>query len=130
MSLRDTILPKGGGLDGQSPIFVPKGQAAEMDLYSVQRDTTIWGPDADDFKPDRWNDGRPLWESKWQYEPFLGGIRMCPAQNQVLTQVSYLLIRFAQEFRVVENRDEILEYMERVSMTVESRNGTKIALRV
>lgn len=128
-ALRDTTLPKGGGLNGESPIFVPKGRVIEMDLYSVQRDNNIWGPDADEFKPDRWGDDRPLWESKWQYQPFLGGIRMCPAQNQVLTQVVYLLVRFAQEFETIENRDPVIEYLEKVTMTVESKNGVKIALR-
>lgn len=129
-SLQDTVLPKGGGPDGQSPIFVPKGQAVRLDLYSIHRDPAIWGQDADEFRPDRWNQGRPLWESKWQYEPFLGGIRMCPAQNQVLTQVSYLLIRFAQEFPFIENKDDILEYQETVRVTVQSRNGVKIGVRV
>lgn len=129
ISLKDTVLPKGGGHKGQSPIFVPKGQIVEMDLYSVQRDPTIWGSDADEFRPSRWNEGRPLWESKWQYEPFLGGIRMCPAQNLVLTQLAYLLIRFAQEFKSLENKDEVDEYIEVITMTVESKNGVKVALR-
>lgn len=128
VSLNNTALPKGGGPDGNSPIFVPKGQTVRIDLYSLQRDPLIWGSDADEFRPDRWSDGRPLWESKWQYQPFLGGVRMCPAQNLVLTQMAYLLIRFAQEFRSLENRDEVDEYIELVSLTVESRNGVKIAL--
>ena len=128
ISLNDTVLPRGGGEDGRSPIFVPKGRVIEMDLYTLQRDPRIWGEDANEFKPDRWHADRPLWEAKWQYEPFLGGIRMCPAQNQVLTQLAYLLVRFAQEFRMVENRDTVYEYMETVSMTVESRNGVKVAL--
>ena len=54
---------------------------------------------------------------------------MCPAQNQVLTQLVYLLVRFAQEFEIVENRDPVHEYLEKVTMTVESRNGVLIALR-
>ncbi|KAF5877056.1 putative n-alkane-inducible cytochrome p450 protein [Botrytis fragariae] len=108
ISLKDTILPKGGGED----------------------DPAIWGADADEFKPDRWLDvNRPLWEAKWQYEPFLGGIRMCPAQNQILIQLSYLLVRLAQQIEFIENRDEVFEYLERVTMTVESKNGTKIAVR-
>ena len=127
-SLTGTILPRGGGHDGQSPIFVPKGQVIEMDPYSLQRDQDIWGKDADQFVPDRWIGDRSLWEAKWQYEPFLGGIRMCPAQNQVLTQLAYLLVRFAQEFRWIENKDPVFEYEEKVTLTVESRNGVKIAL--
>ena len=128
VALRDTVLPRGGGRDGLAPLFVPKHRVLEMDLYTIQRDRSVWGPDADEFRPDRWTEGRPLWETKWQYEPFLGGIRMCPAQNQVLTQVGYLLVRFAQEFERIECRDTVQEYVEKIAMTVESRNGVKIAL--
>ena len=127
-ALRDTILPAGGGSDGRSPLFVPEGQNVEMDLYSLQRDPDIWGPDAEQFRPERWTKGRPLWEANWQYEPFLGGLRMCPAQNQVITQLSYLLVRVAQNFQAVKNRDSVWEYEENIKMTIESRNGVKIAL--
>ncbi len=127
-ALRDTILPAGGGSDGRSPVFVPEGQSVEMDLYSLQRDPDIWGPDAGEFRPERWSEGRPLWEASWQYEPFLGGLRMCPAQNQVITQLSYLLVRVAQNFQAVENRDSVWEYEEEIKMTIESRNGVKVAL--
>lgn len=127
-ALRDTVLPVGGGPDGCSPLFMPEGQNIEVDLYTLQRDPNIWGADAEEFKPDRWAEGRPLWEVNWQYEPFFGGMRMCPAQNQVLTQVSYLLVRMAQKFRAIENKDSVWEYEEEIKMTVESRNGVKVAL--
>jgi len=128
-ALQDTVLPNGGGSDGQSPIFVPKGIVVEMDVYTVQRDPNIWGPDADKFRPGRWLDPhRPLWEAKWQYEPFLGGVRMCPAQNMVLLQLAYLLVRFAQDFKLLVNKDEVFEYVESVTMTVESKRGVVIAV--
>ena len=126
-ALRDTVLPVGGGLDGCSPLFILKGQTIELDLYSLHHNPEIWGTDVEEFKPQRWGDRRPLWEANWQYAPFLGGMRMCPAQNQVLTQVAYLLVRIAQTFRAVENRDSVWEYQEEIKMTVESRNGVKIA---
>lgn len=128
ISLRDTVLPKGGGPDGESPLFVPKGRVIEMDVYCVQHSREYYGEDAEEFRPERWTEGRPRWEAKWQYEPFLGGVRMCPAQNMVLTQVSYLLVRFAQTFAKIECRDPVKEYVEQISMTVESRNGAKLAL--
>lgn len=127
-ALRDTVLPVGGGPDGCSPLFMPKGQKIAVDLYTLQRDPRIWGADAEEFKPERWREGRPLWEASWQYEPFFGGMRMCPAQNQVLTQISYLLVRMAQTFQTVENRDSVWEYVEAMKFTVESRNGVKIGL--
>ena len=128
IALRDTVLPVGGGPDARSPLFMPKGKVIEMDLYSLQRDPRIWGSDAGEFRPQRWRAGRPLWEARWQYEPFLGGMRMCPAQNQVLTQLSYLLVRMAQGYGAMEKKDPHLGYVEEIKMTVESRNGIKIAL--
>lgn len=89
-ALRNTVLPIGGGLDGWSPLFIPKGQTIELDLYSLHHSPEIWGADVEEFKPQRWGDGRPLWEANWQYAHFLGGMRMCPVQNQVITQVAYL----------------------------------------
>ena len=100
-ALRNMILPTGGGSDGRSPLFVPEGQSVEMDIYSLQRDSDIWVPDAGEFRPERCSKGRPLWEANWQYEPFSGELRMCPAQIQVITQLSYVLVRVAQKFQAV-----------------------------
>lgn len=58
---KDTILPRGGGPDGKQPILVPKGQAVRWSLLSMQRRTDIYGPDAEEFRPERWemDDLRP-----------------------------------------------------------------------
>ena len=50
----DTVLPKGGGHDGQSPIFVPKGTQCRWSLYSLHRRKQSYGDDADKFRPERW----------------------------------------------------------------------------
>nr|A0A4P8DJE5.1 RecName: Full=Cytochrome P450 monooxygenase dmxL3; AltName: Full=Dimeric xanthone biosynthesis cluster protein L3 [Cryptosporiopsis sp. 8999]QCL09088.1 DmxL3 [Cryptosporiopsis sp. 8999] len=128
VALRDTILPTGGGPDQLSPVFVPKGTIISVHIYSVQTDPKIWGDDAKEFKPQRWAEGKPLWESKWQYEPFFAGPRMCPGQQMVLTQVTYLLVRLAQEFKGLENRDEVNEYLALGELTVQSKNGAKVSL--
>lgn len=128
VALRDTILPAGGGADQLSPLFVPKGTAVFSNLAAVHTNPEIWGEDVLDFNPDRWGEGRPLWEAKWQYEPFSGGGRICPAQQMVLTQVAYLLVRLAQEFKGLENRDEVEEYVGEIKATTQSRNGAKVSL--
>jgi len=128
IALKDTVLPVGGGPDQQSPLWVAKGTIIEMDLYAMHRNPKIWGDDAEEFKPSRWAPGRPLWEAKRQYSPFIGGIRICPAQQMVLAQLTYLIVRLAQEFKTIENKDPVYRYVEEIKMTVESRNGTKIAV--
>ena len=127
IGLRNTVFPAGGVSDGRSPLFVPEGRSIE-NIYSLQRDPEIWGLGAGEFRPERWSEGRPLWEANWQYEPFLGGMRMCPARNQVITQLSYLLVRVVQSFQAVENRDSVWEYKEKSKMTIESQNGVKVVL--
>lgn len=59
----DTVLPLGGGEDGKSPLFVPKGQVVQWSLYTIHRRKDIYGEDADEFKPERWATLRPGWVS-------------------------------------------------------------------
>ena len=95
-----------------------------MNLWALHHDVDIWGDDVNEFQPQRWVGKRPLWE----FVPFLRGPRICPAQQQVLTQAMYVLVRLVQEFSMIENMDSVEEYVELIKMTTESRNGIKIAL--
>ena len=60
--------------------------------------------------------------------PFLSGPRICPAQQQVLLQATYPLLRVVREFEWVKNRDEVEKYVGLQRMTTESRRGVRIAL--
>jgi cytochrome P450 len=79
MAVHDTILPLGGGEDGQSPLFVPKGQIVAWDVYSMHRREDIYGEDAEVFKPERWLDSEDEKGLRpgWAYLPFNGGPRTC-----------------------------------------------------
>lgn len=123
-ALRDTILPVGGGPNGRSPLFVEQGTVVALNMWALHHDRNIWGNDVDQFKPQRWDDRRPSWE----FAPFFGGPRVCPAEQQVLTQIVYVLVRLVRAFSRIENRDPSAEYVEATKMATESRNGVKIAL--
>lgn len=56
---KDLVLPRGGGPDGKSPLFVPKGTQCRYSFQYLQRRKDIWGPDADEFRPERWETLRP-----------------------------------------------------------------------
>ncbi len=59
----DTTLPRGGGPDEDAPIFIRDGQQVNYHVYSLHRLTETFGPDADEFRPERWDDPslRPGW---------------------------------------------------------------------
>ncbi|KAI4282743.1 MAG: hypothetical protein L6R38_002702 [Xanthoria sp. 2 TBL-2021] len=76
---KDTYLPSGGGFDGRSPVYVRKGQMIVYQAYSLHRRTDLWGSDANDFRPERWQDARPSFE----YLPFNAGPRICPGEYSV-----------------------------------------------
>lgn len=126
-ALRDTVLPTGGGEDGKSPIFVPKGTIVAINNHPVYHSKEICGEDVETFRPTRFV-GKEKEYTAAGFRPFLEGPRTCPARQQVLTQGVYLLVRLTQEFERIENRDECLEYVERIRMLCESKNGVQVGL--
>ena len=61
-AFEDTVLPVGGGPDGKSPIFVPKGRVVAWSVFAMHRRKDFFGEDADEFRPERWETLRPGWE--------------------------------------------------------------------
>jgi hypothetical protein len=59
---KDTTIPTGGGPDGRSPVFVPKGTSVNYSVHMMHRRKDIWGEDADEFRPERWEGRKPGWE--------------------------------------------------------------------
>ncbi|GAD91500.1 RNA-dependent RNA polymerase, putative [Paecilomyces variotii No. 5] len=100
-AIRDTTLPMGGGPDGKAPIFVKKGQEVGYYICVTQRMKEFWGPDADQFNPDRWIDLRPGWE----YLPSNAGPRICLGQQFALTEAGYVITRLLQRYDEVETDD-------------------------
>lgn len=125
MAVRDTVLPVGGGKDGLSPVFVPKGTLVAYNIYAMHRRTDFYGPDAEEFRPERWEDGRL--QPRWEYLPFNGGPRICVGQRYALTEVGYVLVRMAQEYKTLESQDPG-PWEESLTLTLCSRNGTKVSL--
>ncbi len=125
VALVDTILPTGGGPDGKSPIFALAGTGFDTSWYNLHRLKSVWGEDADDFKPDRWKTFKP---EAWQYLPFGGGPRSCLGRTKALVEASYVIVRLMREFSHIESRDG-RDWTGQVQLTAKNANGCKIALR-
>ncbi|KND89795.1 Cytochrome P450 [Tolypocladium ophioglossoides CBS 100239] len=122
---KDTVLPKGGGPDGQAPLFVPKGTSCRFTLYSLHRRKDVYGDDAEQFRPERWDTLRTT--RSWGYVPFSGGPRICIGQQFALTMMLYLTTRFFQTFDKIEARDE-LPMVQQASATIKLLHGCWVSL--
>lgn len=93
---KDTVLPVGGGPDGKTPIFVRKGVAVSYSVYAMQRRKDIYGDDANEFRPDRWDPNqrseRDLRHINWGYLPFNGGPRVCLGRKYPFHRSSWLAL--------------------------------------
>lgn len=106
-AIRDTTLPTGGGPDGNMPVFVPKGTEVNFSTHVLHRRKDLWGEDADEFVPERWETKRP--GTTWQYVPFNGGPRICIGQQFALTEAGYVVVRMIQRYDAIEGLDIDLE---------------------
>ena len=54
-------------------MFVPEGSNVFINVWAMHKRKDIWGEDAEEFRPDRWENIHP----GWGYVPFGGGPRIC-----------------------------------------------------
>lgn len=101
-AVRNTTLPQGGGPDGKSPTYVRAGQEVAYNVHMMHRRRDLWGLDANDFRPERWETHKPGWE----YLPFNGGPRICLGQQVALTEAGYVIVRLLQRFDKLANLDK------------------------
>ncbi|EED13116.1 cytochrome P450 alkane hydroxylase, putative [Talaromyces stipitatus ATCC 10500] len=102
-AIRTTTLPTGGGPHGTDPILVHKGEAVGYCVYAMHRRKDIYGPDAEAFRPERWEDQPLATKARgWAYLPFNGGPRACPGQEFALLETGYTIVRILQMFETIE----------------------------
>lgn len=100
----DCLLPRGGGSDPDKvyPMFVPKGAIVMYSAFVMHRLPHFWGPDAHEFKPERWYDVRGDNAHAWEYLPFNGGPRICLGQQFALTEASFAIVKILQSFKDIK----------------------------
>ncbi|KAM5466660.1 hypothetical protein MauCBS54593_005917 [Microsporum audouinii] len=108
----DTTLPRGGGLDGKSPIGVPADTRILYSTMAMQRRRDLYDPppsassspeekakpwyDPHEFHPERWTSG---WQPKpWHFIPFNGGPRICLGQQFATIEMGYTITRILQHY--------------------------------
>lgn len=137
MAAQPSVIPTGGGPDGTHPVMVRKGQGVGFSPYFMHRRKDLFGKDADEFRPERWEErhnGQTLMERVgWGYLPFNGGPRICLGQEFALLEASYAIVSILQSFpgiRLAEGEkfEPIGEERQTITFTVSPTDGCHVQL--
>lgn len=100
--------------------------------YVNSRRINIFGPDADEFHPERWEEGG-LAGIGWAYFPFSGGPRQCLGEDFALMEISYTVVRLLQAFRVIslpvgDKIDPVGGERQRLTLVLSSADGCRVGI--
>ncbi|KZM26252.1 Benzoate 4-monooxygenase [Ascochyta rabiei] len=94
------IIPPGPGLTLSGHHF-PQGTVLSVPAYTIHHSKEIWGPDADTFRPERWE--KVTEKQKAAFIPFSYGPRACVGRNvaemELALIVSTIFSRYEFELR-------------------------------
>ncbi|KAG1875454.1 cytochrome P450 [Suillus subalutaceus] len=100
-STEPTVWP---GINGGKPIYIPPNTMTIYSVFLMHRRTDLWGPDAQEFDPDRFLDDRLrkyFTSNPFIFMPFNAGPRICIGQQFAYNEVSFFLVRLLQQFSSV-----------------------------
>ncbi|KAJ5884522.1 cytochrome P450 52A12 [Penicillium tannophilum] len=135
VALQDTVLPRGGGPDGLSPIVVPAGSEISLPHYPLYRRKDIFGDDAEEFVPERWlssddEKSSDSWTKQSEnYLPFSIGKRACPGRQIALETVRYATVRLIQHFPYICDASGGRPWQENCGATLQSKHGAVVSMR-
>jgi len=96
-AMKDTTFPS--PYPNGKPFYIPKGRQCVYSVFIMHRRKDLWGPDAEEFDPDRFLDERLhkyLTPKPFIFLPFNAGPRICLGQQFAYNEMSFFLIRLLQ----------------------------------
>ncbi|KAF4588561.1 hypothetical protein EYR40_010114 [Pleurotus pulmonarius] len=85
----------------EKPLYIPAQTQICYSVFMMQRRKDLWGPDAEEFDPDRFLDDRLkkyLISNSFAFLPFNAGPRICLGQQFAYNEMSFMVIRLLQNF--------------------------------
>jgi cytochrome P450 len=113
--------------------FIPKGTDIIISIWYINRSPEIWGPDAGQFRPERWitEEGKPNQNggssSNYDFETFLHGPRSCIGQGFAKAEMRCLLAAMVRAFSWTLAMDDGL-VLPRGVITIKPESGMYLKL--
>ncbi|KAG7572738.1 Cytochrome P450 [Arabidopsis suecica] len=102
-ALNDDVLSDG--------TFVKRGTRVTYHAYAMGRMDRIWGPDYEEFKPERWldNDGKFRPENPVKYPVFQAGARVCVGKEMAIMEMKSIAVAIIRRFETRVASPESIE---------------------
>ncbi|GAA5809153.1 hypothetical protein MFLAVUS_002558 [Mucor flavus] len=117
-ALNDDIWPDGTA--------IKKGDYVMWSPWAQGRSEEVWGPDAKDFKPERWitPEGDLRRESQGQWPAFNAGPRVCLGQNLATLEALVAMVFIVKRYKFELVSGQNITYQ--VSLTLPMKEGMKV----
>ncbi|KAI0096639.1 cytochrome P450 oxidoreductase [Nemania sp. FL0031] len=97
----ERVCPKGGvTLHGQ---YIPENTHIGVNAWVINRDKSIFGEDADTFRPERWieSDPKAVTKMKMNLFTFGAGSRHCIGRNLAMMQLTKIIVELYRNFDIM-----------------------------
>jgi cytochrome P450/NADPH-cytochrome P450 reductase len=106
--------------------FIPHGQPVQLLLPQIHRSTKVWGPDAEQFNPDRFSEQAKAERPAGVFLPFGTGERACIGRQFAMQEAKLVLGMLLQRFDLVNFENYQLRVKQ--SLTIKP-DGFRVKLR-
>eukprot|EP01124_Arcella_intermedia_P004640 TRINITY_DN1262_c0_g1_i6.p1 TRINITY_DN1262_c0_g1~~TRINITY_DN1262_c0_g1_i6.p1 ORF type:complete len:510 (+),score=150.74 TRINITY_DN1262_c0_g1_i6:54-1583(+) len=118
--LKDVVLP--------NKVKIRKGGYVSYSPFVVHRLKEFWGEDADEFKPERWED-KDILKHPYQFVPFQKGPRQCLGMNMAYEEAKCCIAILYQNgfrFKLLNKENPLLHNMAAI---LTARNGINVKVQ-
>ena len=88
------------------------GTVLSVPAYTIHHSKEIWGPDADEFVPERWDPARLTARQKASFIPFSTGPRACVGRNVAEMELHVMAATVFKNFEFQLEQDHPMETRE------------------
>ncbi|KII89790.1 hypothetical protein PLICRDRAFT_565689 [Plicaturopsis crispa FD-325 SS-3] len=129
---RATTLQPTASTRSSQPYYVPAKTTTIYSIFHLHRRKDLWGPDAEEFDPDRWLDARlsRVTKNPFMFTPFNAGPRICLGQQFAYNETSFMLVRLLQAFSGIALAPEAVPVEARTPEAWKTSGGPQAKERV
>ena len=96
--------------------FIPKGTVLFLPIIASHHNKDLWGEDAEEFRPSRWDEQDASKAGPYDYLPFLAGVRSCIGYRFAMIELKIILSILLVKFQFFEKPGFVPAKKQRITL--------------